>query len=320
MTYTFQLQNVERVDFGPLDTLALRHYYGTKPMATGNTVYQFDDSAGRTRDLIIDDGGKDTIDTSAATSAVTIDLRGGLNFSSVGKTPAGELAQDNRQILETSVIENVIGTSFADRIIGNAANNVVTTNGGADTVEGGAGVDTVVIGAARSAATFAPAGQAIGVTVAGATVAATDVERFRFNDQILALDVADGQNAGTVYRIYQAAFNRQPDLPGLSTWVNQRDNGMSLGELTGYFLASQEFQTKYGANPSNRQLIDGFYQNVLGRPGEAAGIDFWTSQLNGGTSRATALSFFANAPENIARVAPSIAGGITLDQSLFALV
>ncbi len=48
-----------------------------------------------------------------------------------------------------------------------------------------------------------------------------------------------------------------------------------------------------------------FYQNVLGRDGEKAGIDYWVGLLDKGTSVIDVLAGFSEGKENIDKVAPS---------------
>ncbi|MCV6575761.1 MAG: DUF4214 domain-containing protein, partial [Cohaesibacter sp.] len=107
-----------------------------------------------------------------------------------------------------------------------------------------------------------------------------DVERLSFSDGTLALDIAG--NAGQAYRIYKAAFARDPDNDGLKYWIGRVDNGTGLIDVAKGFLASTEFQTLYGTNPSNEAFIAKLYNNVLGREGEAGGFAFWQGELDSG--------------------------------------
>jgi len=133
-------------------------------------------------------------------------------------------------------------------------------------------------------------------------------ERFILNNGTLAFDLSG--IAGQSYRIYQAAFDRTPDTPGLSYWIKSMDAGMSLIDVASGFVASVEFASVYGVDISNADFISKLYENVLGRQGEAAGIDYWTGQLAGGVSHAVVLAGFSESPENVAGVAPAIADGI----------
>ena len=140
-----------------------------------------------------------------------------------------------------------------------------------------------------------------------------DADRIAFNNGVLRLDVQGGEVAGSAYRIYQAAFDRTPDIPGLKFWVDRMDGGMALFDVSRNFISSAEFIEIYGASSTNVQFISKLYQNVLGRDGETAGIAFWTGQLDTGASdRARVLFGFSESAENITGVAPKIDDGIFL--------
>ena len=139
-------------------------------------------------------------------------------------------------------------------------------------------------------------------------------KRIEFDDGILALDVDAGDTAGQAYRLYQAAFARTPDMPGVSYHMNDIEgNGLALENVANNFIASPEFKTKYGDNPSDDVFIDLLYQNVLGRAADDDGLSFYKNHFNEGTmTRAAALIGFAESPENVNLVAPQIEDGIWL--------
>jgi hypothetical protein len=144
----------------------------------------------------------------------------------------------------------------------------------------------------------------------------TGVERVGFEDKVLALDT-DGV-AGKAYRVYKAAFNRDPmsgDTEGLGFWIDKMDNGMDLVEVSARFVDSNEFRTLYGADPTNAQFLTKLYQNVLGRSPEATGYNWWLNELNTNPSKTKAkvLADFAEGAENQAGVASLIGSGITYD-------
>lgn len=134
------------------------------------------------------------------------------------------------------------------------------------------------------------------------------VERLRFSDVTLALDI-DGV-AAEAYRIYKAAFDRQPDLPGLGFWIKNMDAGVGLGAVAQEFINSAEFIRLYGANPSDEQFVDLLYANVLDRQADQSGYDFWIGALDRGLTRAGLLVEFSESRENIGNVAPLIENGI----------
>lgn len=82
-----------------------------------------------------------------------------------------------------------------------------------------------------------------------------------------------------VARLYWAYFQRIPDRDGLLYWVAQRRSGRSLRSISEFFARSNEFRVLYGSL-SNRQFVELIYENILGRPGEPGGVDYWTGELD----------------------------------------
>ena len=255
-----------------------------------------------------------------------------LTWSQSGPTTSGEdiLGEFLQHTLtptlpSTSQNDTITGTAGPDVIDAAAGNDRIAPGGGNDTVDGGPGVDTTIFNGARGNATLSinlvltmladAAGSANGTDLL------TNVERIRFNDGTLALDIAlPGQgssNAGSAYRLYEAAFNRTPDAPGLAFWINQLDLGMSVRQAAQGFVGSAEFQARYGVDPSASQLVSSFYQNILDRPAEQAGFDFWFSILNNRPDqRATVLEGIANSAENQDGLIGIIGQGIFLPGAL----
>lgn len=110
------------------------------------------------------------------------------------------------------------------------------------------------------------------------------------------------QEAFGLARLYNAGFGRDFDAPGLNFWIDQAETGTPLPTIAGHFLDSSEFTQRFGDDDQmgNLQFVSVMYQNVLHRPGEASGIDFWVDAMNGGASRELVLMEFAKSPENIA--------------------
>ena len=94
------------------------------------------------------------------------------------------------------------------------------------------------------------------------------VEEVRLADGHLVFNEADP--AAQVVRLYHAALDRDPEQQGLNFWIGQLREGHGLLDLAQSFLASPEFNSRYGSL-TDSQYVDRLYQNVLGREGEAAG-------------------------------------------------
>lgn len=138
-----------------------------------------------------------------------------------------------------------------------------------------------------------------------------DVERVTFNDSTLAFDV-DGV-AGQTYRLYEAAFDRDPDAEGLGFWIDNYDVGnVDLIQMAEFFMQSEEFTGLYGAEESlnDEAFLTLLYANVLDRTPDQAGFDFWSDAQANGVSRAEMLQYFSESVENYANVAGEISDGI----------
>lgn len=81
-------------------------------------------------------------------------------------------------------------------------------------------------------------------------------------------------------RLYRAFLGRTPDPDGFSFWVKRRRTGAwSLVRMADQFARSSEFTRKYGVL-SNRAFVERIYVDVLGRPADPGGVDYWTRQLD----------------------------------------
>ncbi len=83
----------------------------------------------------------------------------------------------------------------------------------------------------------------------------------------------------SVTRLYRAYLLRIPDAGGLNFWLRKKRAGVKLDTISQAFATSNEFKTRYGAL-SNQAFVELIYQNLFSRTGDAAGIAFWTGQLD----------------------------------------
>lgn len=116
---------------------------------------------------------------------------------------------------------------------------------------------------------------------------------------------------GDLYRLYQAAFGRTPDVIGLGHWKKVLENRQAtIVEITKAFLASSEAQILFGLNNTDAQFVERLYINVLKRKPDVSGEKFWLENLNSGLSRADVLLAFAGSPENRSLTAGTIDKGM----------
>ena len=97
-----------------------------------------------------------------------------------------------------------------------------------------------------------------------------EIERVTFDDGELLFDI-DSTNAGFVYRMFGATFDRHADEVGLRFWTGVLDdfdaNDPTRDKhdfLADQFLASDEYVDLYGANPTNEAFVTALYNNALG--------------------------------------------------------
>jgi len=135
-------------------------------------------------------------------------------------------------------------------------------------------------------------------------------KRVEFADKTVALDTE--AVGGQAYRVYKAAFNREPDQGGLGYWIAQMDSGMNMVEVAARFIDSNEFRSLYGNNPSDAVFLTRVYQNVLGREPEPAGYNWWLNELrtNPEKTRAKVLADFSESAENKVGVSSLISAGV----------
>ena len=204
----------------------------------------------------------------------------------------------------------------ADILNGTPGDDFLRGYAGNDTLVGGSGLDTAVFSGVRSQYSISKIDasnfriNSLGTAEGSDTL--QSIERIMFADSSVALDTAGV--AGMGYRLYKAAFDRTPDLPGLGFWIRNMDVGNSLTFVANEFIKSAEFKLLYGENVSDARFVELLYQNVLDRLPDPAGWAGWQSLLANGKSRADVLIGFSESPENQSNVISLIGNGIVFTE------
>jgi methionine-rich copper-binding protein CopC len=188
-------------------------------------------------------------------------------------------------------------------------NDVFSASGTGQKIDGGAGIDTVFYDDTKVPLEIYVQDSHVTVyqTGAGSADTLTGVERLLFPTHAIALDVNGA--GGEAYRMYQAAFDRAPDLSGLGFWINALDSGHSLQSVAQNFLVSDEFKKLYGDGVNNKDFVTNLYHNILHREPEAEGFNFWKNALDGGAERSRILVDFSESTENQSSMLPIIGKG-----------
>jgi len=200
------------------------------------------------------------------------------------------------------------GGAGNDDLSGGDGNNVFDGDSGNDNLNGGYNnYDTAVYHSVRANFTVKnstayymdPNYTVTDNTGAEGTDTLRRIENIRFTDTSIRFDKISDQ----AYRLYQATFNRAPDLTGLGFWIAALDNDATLQTVAANFVNSSEFSAKFGINPSPETFLTTLYNSGLHRAYDQAGFDFWLGTLtSSANSQATVLAQFSESSENQAAV------------------
>ncbi len=96
----------------------------------------------------------------------------------------------------------------------------------------------------------------------------------------------------SILRLYQAVFDRMSDSGGLTFWTNRfRDIQEANPELSyrdalietiSQWLESDEYIARFGDDLSDEDFLSLVYLNILGRPADQEGYNFWLAVLKSG--------------------------------------
>ncbi|WP_374433601.1 M10 family metallopeptidase C-terminal domain-containing protein [Inhella sp.] len=177
------------------------------------------------------------------------------------------VAQLNTRFTGTAGNDNFAGGSGPDTLDGGDGNDTLRGSGGADLLDGGAGIDTAKYsGSAELFEIFiTDQGWLLrDTTNAEGSDTLVNIERLAFPDAHVALDL-DG-NAGITALILGAVFGAEavyePEYVGIG--LSLLDSGMSDDALMQLAI-----EARFGRAPSNNELVDLLYFNLLGvHPGQ----------------------------------------------------
>lgn len=117
---------------------------------------------------------------------------------------------------------------------------------------------------------------------------------------LLALTSLSGLAAATLWETeekttqaaYLAYYARSGDPAGVAYWSTQLvQSGGNLEAIIAAFSASQEFRERYPADMSDSVLIDTVFQQLFGRPADAAGQTYYQEALRTGRISRDRLMF-----------------------------
>jgi Ca2+-binding RTX toxin-like protein len=205
------------------------------------------------------------------------------------------------------------GNELNNVIVGNEGNNLLTGGAGNDTIDGGAGTDT-----AQYSGKLADYNLVLGATTAN-TSTVTDkvanrdgadslvnIERLKFADVNVALDLAPTQAAGKAVLMMAVATSLGPalaTLPNLAgIFLNYFDTGASLQDGANLLVASG-ISAAFAGGSDNASLVKMVYADVYGKAPDAATLASLLAPLTAGTTTQAAwLASMAASADNQSHV------------------
>ncbi|WP_394425087.1 DUF4214 domain-containing protein [Vreelandella stevensii] len=122
-------------------------------------------------------------------------------------------------------------------------------------------------------------------------------EDLRIQNLSVRQDAVFNEPVDPLLRLYEAAFGRDADGQGLGYWVDVKSVA-SLGEIATSFIASDEFVGQHGML-NDDAFIELMYQNALQRDSDAAGKQYWLSELDSGAERGVVMIGFTESEESM---------------------
>ena len=211
--------------------------------------------------------------------------------------PTADFKQ-NIEVLDRNQSKNIRTWAGNDTIYSLNANTSTNANSTSalSTLDGGQGLDTCVYNAPSSSfvigkvQTNAPGSDQFKVTstTAGIQDLLTHIERLKFNDKSVALDV--NGNAGTTAKILGAVFGASEvsNKTYAGIGLNLLDKGFAYEQLMGLAL-----DAKLGAGHSHAQLVNLLYQNLLHVNADNGAVAYWSGLLDQGIYTHASLAVMA---------------------------
>ena len=269
------------------DVAALQYLYGPNTkFNSGNTTYTFDPNIPEIK-LIWDGGGTDTLNFSNFSESSTINLTDG-SYSTIPFN--GWFLTNNFSIAFGAAIENVVSGSGADTITGNSLNNSITGGLGDDVMDGKGGIDLAIYSVDRKEVVLnnfvdynssdenISLGKAWNVVVKSETDTLRNIERVKFNDTYVALDLAG--NAGKTVKLLAVILGKELALNKayVGAGLNALDNGMPYDSLMKLAIDSI-----FGPNLVGASVVGALYQNLTGSEAPQPILDQYGDMLDNGS-------------------------------------
>lgn len=209
----------------------------------------------------------------------------------------GITVRDSDNLRPHELVNRLSTTEIVNFLYPNTADKAALTN----LVTGGTLTNSEFLYGASVAGVSATANQ----IVLGASVVTDKVYSGTVTIPVSPLHF-DGVNLAQqdfVVAMYASAFNRSAEFDGLRYWTNKLSAELSRGtdQASAYKAISQEMYRdgkgngEGGTALSDTAYVNYAYQNILGRTGDASGVQYWNSMLSSGSiDRGSFVAQFVN--------------------------
>jgi hypothetical protein len=229
--------------------------------------------------------------------------------SDVGAFDIRVTAKDSANASVFDVVRLTVATAAGQTFTGGTGTESFTSGHGNDTVDGGAGIDTAIYSGSRS--NFALSKTSTGFTLTDNTgVNGTDtllnVERIKFSDGAIALDVGATQSAGQTALLIYAVIPGNPGYelskqPILGAVLDLFDQGYSMETLSGAVMRLPIWDILTGkVTPTNSDIATYLLSHVNGVAPDATTLANAIAALNTETDFATQGHFLWHLAESAA--------------------
>ena len=256
--------------------------------------------SGGTNRVVVTGGGNNNLVFSGFGDS-TIQTGGG-NDTIVAGTATGNL-----QVYLAGGNPSVLTGSGADLVTITGTGNVTVNTGGGDdrivissdlansTIVGGTGHNQVIIHDSHTNH-FVTNVNGHAVVHSAATAQLTNIQVIEYDDGISI--IASTPEKAIVARMYEVAFGRQADIPGINYWMDRLDAGETVTQILKDFVGSPEFKAHH-ASQTNTEFLTSLYLGLANRAPDTQGLAGWLDQMAHGATQAEIAFGFADSLEAI---------------------
>jgi hypothetical protein len=276
---------------------AMAEYGGPVPLTSGN-LYHYGNRAPAPGSDLVPDALMNGISTRRGSirdiSALDIAF-----LEDVGLPVLGSAAFPGYEVMMGSAVSDVLrGFAGKDELSGGPGDDTLEGGSADDMLLGGSGLDTAVFAGSRGeyVVSRTPAAYVVSHASGSDTDMLAGVERLRFADSKIALDLAPDESAGKAVRLIGAAFGADYIPLYISAGITLFDSGLSVLNVADRALETPLYLS-LAASDSNVSFVETVYRNIVGQAPSLAERDYYVALLQGSGGMLTQAELLAAAAQ-----------------------